>query len=174
MVNYGNSKIYKVEPIVDHEEGEIYIGSTTKKYLSQRMDSHRKNYKGWNEGKYHNITIFTLFDKYGVENCRIHLLESINANSKDELTAREGYYIKKLKCVNKRIEGRTDKQYREDNKEKIAEYQNKYRVDNKIQLLEFQKSVCVCEICGRTYTKRHKAKHQKTKVCMESIIPKPF
>jgi len=27
MVNYNNGKIYKIEPICDHEENEIYIGS---------------------------------------------------------------------------------------------------------------------------------------------------
>ena len=38
MVNYNNGKIYKIEPL-NGEEGDIYIGSTTKEYLSQRMDS---------------------------------------------------------------------------------------------------------------------------------------
>ena len=51
MVNYNNGKIYKIEPIVDHDEGDIYIGSTTKHYLSQRMDKHRGNYKSWKNGK---------------------------------------------------------------------------------------------------------------------------
>ena len=32
MVNYNNGKIYKIEPIVDHDEGDIYFGSTTKQY----------------------------------------------------------------------------------------------------------------------------------------------
>ena len=41
MVNYGNSKIYKIwSPNGDN----IYIGSTTKKYLSQRMVEHRCDY----------------------------------------------------------------------------------------------------------------------------------
>jgi hypothetical protein len=34
---YNNSKIYKIKPICDYEEGDIYIGSTTKKYLCERM-----------------------------------------------------------------------------------------------------------------------------------------
>ena len=29
-------KNYKIEPIIEHEEHEIYIGSTTKKYSTQR------------------------------------------------------------------------------------------------------------------------------------------
>ena len=40
---YNNSKIYKIEPICDYGEGEIYIGSTCEKYLSNRMCGHRAN-----------------------------------------------------------------------------------------------------------------------------------
>jgi ribosome-interacting GTPase 1 len=109
MVNYENSKVYKIEPIVEHPEEDIYIGSTTKKYLSQRMDTHRNGFKCWKNGKYHKFTVYDLFDKYGVENCKIYLLETINCNTKDELLAREGHYIKTLKCVNRCITGRTMK-----------------------------------------------------------------
>ncbi len=101
MTNYNNGKIYKIEPICDHEENEIYIGSTTKQYLSQRFVYHRSNYKSWKNEKYHKITVFDLFEKYGVENCQIFLLELVNVNSKDELLAREGYFIKTLNCVNR-------------------------------------------------------------------------
>ena len=41
MVNYSNGKVYKIEPISGGEEGDVYIGSTTKRYLSQRMNTHR-------------------------------------------------------------------------------------------------------------------------------------
>ena len=41
MVNYSNGKIYKIES----DLGDlIYIGSTTKYYLSQRMERHRFDY----------------------------------------------------------------------------------------------------------------------------------
>ena len=51
-INYKNGKIYKIEPICEHDEGEIYIGSTTKQYLSQRMTAHRNGYKRFKEGKF--------------------------------------------------------------------------------------------------------------------------
>ena len=44
---YNQSKIYKIEPITEHEEYEIYIGSTTKKYLSQRFQQHKSSYKAF-------------------------------------------------------------------------------------------------------------------------------
>ena len=51
MINYNNGKIYKIEPIFEHDEKDIYIGSTTKQHLSQRMAFHRGGYKGWKNNK---------------------------------------------------------------------------------------------------------------------------
>ena len=116
MVNYANSKVYK---IWSTQGDKIYVGSTTKQYLSQRMDTHRTAYKSWKDGKCKLITSFKLFDEYGLENCSIELLEAKECNSKDELLKIEGKYIRELECVNKRLEGRTIKKWREDNKESI-------------------------------------------------------
>jgi hypothetical protein len=35
--DYSAGKIYKIEPISEHDEGDIYIGSTIRKYLCERM-----------------------------------------------------------------------------------------------------------------------------------------
>ncbi len=125
MVNYSNGKIYKIEPICDFDEGDIYIGSTTKAYLCQRLDEHRSKYKNNN----FQCRSSNLFLKYGLSNCKIILLELVNANSKDELHVREAFYISNNKCINKVIPGRTPEQYRIDNKEskklKSQEYYNK-------------------------------------------------
>ena len=123
-----------IEPILEHPEDEIYIGSTTKQYLSQRMDSHRNSYKRWQNGNANKVQVYDLFNKYGIENCKILLLETVNAKSKDELTAREGFYIKNTKCLNKRIEGRTQKEYVNDNKEIISAKKSLYRNQNKHKL----------------------------------------
>lgn len=141
MVNYSNGKIYKIEPICEHEEGEIYIGSTTKKYLSQRMDTHRNNYKSYKDGKRPSkVYSFILFDKYGIEQCDIILLETVNANTKDELYAREKYYITTMKCVNKNIPLRTKKEWTEDNIDKVKQHKNQWYEDNKIEILQKRKT----------------------------------
>ena len=93
MVNYENGKIYKIE---SYKGDMIYIGSTTKEYLSQRMDTHRSSYKRWKNGKCHFVTSFKIFDEYGIENCHIVLLESVLCDSKDELMSREAYHIRNL------------------------------------------------------------------------------
>ena len=120
MTNYSNGKIYKIEPI-NGEDGDVYIGSTTKKYLSQRMTAHRTDYKRFLNEKGANVRSFKLFEKYGIENCKIILLELVNANTKDELLAREAHYIKSVACVNKMVPLQTSKEYREANRDLINE-----------------------------------------------------
>ena len=63
-MNYKNGKIYKIEPRGDHDDGDVYIGSTTKEYLSQRMTAHRGGFKSFKSGsRKHKLTSFNLFDK---------------------------------------------------------------------------------------------------------------
>ena len=140
MVNYNNGKIYKIE---SHIGDKVYIGSTTKEYLSQRMVKHRDDYKRWNQGKIRLTTSFLLFDEYGIENCSIVLLESCPCESKDELHARESHYIRTIKCVNKFIPDRTIKEYNEyyyeANKDKIKDKKKEYREANKDKINDKKK-----------------------------------
>ena len=146
MVNYANGKIYKIEAI--DGVGDVYIGSTTKKYLAQRIDRHRHDYIGWKLGcpNYTKTTCFDVFDKYGVDNCHIILLETFPCGSVDELRAREAYHIRNTPCTNKNIPGRTRQQYRADNKEKISS-EKKERV------------VCAC---GAALAQHSLARHLRT------------
>ena len=32
--DFSKGKVYKIEPVCDHDEGDIFIGSTTKDYLT--------------------------------------------------------------------------------------------------------------------------------------------
>ena len=173
MVNYSNGKVYKIWSVLGDK---IYIGSTTKEYLSQRMDNHRRCYKLNKNGKGNNITSFILFDEYGISNCKIELLETINCNSKDELLKLEAKYIRDMDCVNKVIPGRTNKQYQQDNKENITIQRKNYRENNKEKLKEADKikyqkfkdkikerksEIINCE-CGCNITKGNIAAHRKT------------
>jgi hypothetical protein len=137
--DYSKGKVYKIEPMCEHEEGEIYIGSTTKQYLSQRMMTHKNDYKRWKCGKKHNVRSFNLFDKYGFENCKIILLETVEAKSLEELHARERFYILNLKCVNKIIPLRTIEEWHVDNQEKICQKTKLYRTQNKETIAELNR-----------------------------------
>jgi hypothetical protein len=136
MVNYQNSKIYKIEPTCEHEQGDIYIGSTTKEYLSQRMDKHRSSYRSWLAGKASHVRAYDLFNKYGLENCGILLIENYPCESRDELLTKEAHQIRTLDCVNKTIPGRTNKEYREENKDRLRELQKQYYENNKTTILQ--------------------------------------
>ena len=134
MTKYEHSKIYKIEPLNIENEGDIYIGSTTKRKLSERMASHRYLYKKWKNGNNQKLMSFEIFDKYGIENCKIILIESVSCEDKDLLIAREQFYIRSMNCINKRIEGRTTLEYRNEHKAHKKEYDEKYREQNKDKL----------------------------------------
>ena len=108
------------------------------------MDKHRSSYKSWKNGKSRKLMCYELFEKYGVENCKIYLVELYSCKSKEELESREGYYIRNYNCNNKLIPGRTSKEYYNDNKDKMKEYRinnkeymKEYRIDNKNEIKEY-------------------------------------
>ena len=132
---YQNGKIYK---IVDIGYNKCYIGSTTEE-LSMRMARHRSNFKRFLRGdKESHIRSFDLFHEYGVENCKIELIEYFKCDTLQELQRKEGEHIKNTECVNKCVAGRTDEHY-DDNKNKISERNKEYKQDNKDKILEQKK-----------------------------------
>ena len=192
MVNYSNGKIYKIQKIGGN--AEIYIGSTTKQYLSQRMEKHRSDYKRFKSGKIiKNISSFEIFDKYGDENCEIVLIESVQCDTKDELLQHERRHIEANECVNKVIPIRTKdekiemgKQYYEDNKEVLREKNKVYRETNKEVIKEIGKQYrdankdkikahktekCICE-CGSEFQHDHKARHLRSKIHQNFLTKK--
>ncbi len=108
MVNYQEGKIYKI--INDSMPGMVYYGSTCNTF-SRRMGAHKTP---------SSTCKSKILFEYG--NPQMILIEKYPCNDRMELTARERYYIENNECVNKVIPGRTDKEYYEDNKEKIKEY----------------------------------------------------
>lgn len=122
MVNYSKGKIYKVEPVCEHEDGDIYIGSTAQDKLCMRWREHKKTVNDVRR----RTSVCEFFNKYGMDKCHIVLLEQVDANCKEELRAREAYYVKTLKCVNKRIPNRTEQDWRNDNKEHMQNWAKEY------------------------------------------------
>ena len=161
-VDYQLAKIYKIETLNQDDESDVYIGSTCEPSLAHRMAGHRRNYKKWENGKYNNVTVFKLFEKYGIDNCNIFLIVEYPCETKDQLRQREGYYITNIPCVNKVVAGRKNKesckQYYENNKETITNKQKQYRDEHK----EYLQTKFKC-ICGGCHTRKHKSEHYKAK-----------
>ena len=183
--DYANGRIYKIEPICEHDENEVYYGSTCQ-LLCKRMDKHRSDYKCWLNGKRDKTYSYELFDKYGVENCKIYLVELYPCETKEELLSREGHYIKNNKCVNRYAAGNQlavgikeyhqiyrnqhkdenieyCKTYRENNKQKLKDKRTIYVAKNIDKIKEYKQTKNVCN-CGGKYTNSDRSKHFKTKI----------
>ena len=119
MNRYEKGQIYK---IVDAGFNMCYIGSTTEP-LSKRMERHRNYYKKYLETGKVDTRVRLIFDKYGVENCKIILITDYPCNNKKELLRKEGEYIQSMECVNKCVAGRTPQEYKELYKEYFKQKQ---------------------------------------------------
>ena len=126
MPDYSKGKIYK---ILNNIDDEIYIGSTIKT-LSQRMACHRGHVKSRQ-----HLPLYKSMVELGVEHFYIELIENCPCNDVYELRAREGHFIREIGTLNKLIAGRTQKQYKEDNYDKIKQYME----DNKEHRNELSK-----------------------------------
>ena len=157
MPDYSLSKIYK---LTHPDTDEIYIGSTCQKYLSSRLARHKKNFKLYNEGKYPFMTSFKLI-KLGIDEIKIELIECCPCSCKEELRKKEGENIKKHKCVNRCVAGRTNKEWREDNREKLTKEKKEYYEENKEEILEKQKEYY--EENKETIAKYKKKHYEKNK-----------
>lgn len=116
-------KIYK---IVSPNTDKIYIGSTTRT-LPQRMQKHMCDLKS---GLYSSKIILD------AGNATIELIEVFNCDNRKQLHQREGYYMKQYEkvCINKHIAGRTQHEYRNENKELVLSRAKKYRDTHKEQI----------------------------------------
>jgi len=122
MPDYSLSKIYQ---IICNTTGKRYIGATCQKKLCTRLAAH--------VSKKNMTTSRSIIDGGNYE---MVLIESYPCESKDQLHQRERFHIQSMECVNKYIPGRTDKEYRHDNKAEISEKQKIYYQNNKAEISE--------------------------------------
>lgn len=110
MPDYKNSKIYKITA------GNLtYYGSTTQS-LSKRLAKHRDNKKYKPND---NISSFPLLD---MPDCKIILVEDYPCERREQLLAREAYYIENNECVNKCRPILTEEQAKEAKRQKWQRY----------------------------------------------------
>ena len=131
-MNYANTKIYK---IVCNKTGKVYIGSTTKKYLSDRLAGHRRDYEAYLLKEKGFITSFYILENNDYE---IVLIENFPCQDKNEKNARERNYIENIECVNKQHPGRSKAEWYEINKVKCLEKMKDYREANSVKIKEYK------------------------------------
>ena len=130
MVNYKNGKIYK---IISEQTDRIYIGSTCVT-LSQRLAQHKQDINR-RKCKISSEEILKFND------AKIVLIELFPCNSKEELLAREQYYLDMFKTIktnnynakgiNKNRDKELREKYRQQDPDKYKEKSKKYYQNNK-------------------------------------------
>ena len=135
MPDYQLSKIYK---LVSNKTSDIYIGSCLMR-LSTRLSTHKSK---------SNTTVSKkLFTDDAI--ITIVLIENFPCNTKNELKARELYYITTNNCINVNkpfvcdlpySDGKAwNKEYQQANKEQLSAYRNEYNSINVEHIKEYQK-----------------------------------
>lgn len=113
--DYSKGKIYCIKH-KDDSNSEIYIGCTTKS-LDHRLTVHKYYFNASKKNeKIYKLSAFKLFEKYGISNLEIKLLEEVNASSLKSMREREAYFIKTLECINHNIPLQTRHEYYMKNK----------------------------------------------------------
>ena len=127
---YTNGKIYTIRC---HNYDKYYIGSTVET-LSQRLATHKRDYKRYINNKRRYVSSFKLIE---MGDYYIELLETYSCLTRDELHKREGQLQRQFRSeiVNICVAGRTPQEYRVDNNTQLKQ---KYQ-DNKEQILQKQK-----------------------------------
>ena len=156
-MDYKNGKIYQILNIINDE---VYVGSTTQP-LCKRLYKHKS------DTKVRDCNIHKLIREIGEDKFYIELIESYPCNNREELRAREGYYIRERGSLNKAIAGRTRQEWFEDNKE----YDKQYHDKNKERIHRRKNERITCNVCGCHITKSNISKHQTTKKCKSYVKP---
>ena len=152
------ARIYKL----DSTNGLVYYGSTTQKYLSMRLGKHKSEAKRNSLKKCSSHLLFTEW-----ATVTITLVENVeNCKDKYELQARERFYIENNDCVNRQIPNRTQKEYREENKEYLKEWFKENYKANKEQYKEnrreyYQANKEQIRETNKEWHKKNKEQHNK-------------
>lgn len=170
MPKYANGKIYIIR---NTENDKVYIGSTTR-LLCQRFAEHRSHMQQLQSYKlYHEM------QRIGKDKFYIELIKAVSCNTKEELNAEEGKYIREYNTfgengLNKQIAGNKfdmkiymqqyNEKYRETNRSKLAQHKKQDYEHNKQRILEKRKSRVNCphcdlELCHGALNRHIKTKH---------------
>lgn len=145
MKDYSTAKIYR---IVGGEK--TYYGSTLQP-LHKRLSAHKGHMKRYDEEK--STQYCSSYEVLAEPNCGIYLVEAFTTcKNRDELNARERYYVENNVCVNSNIPGRTNKEWEVANFEKRAEQRR--LLENKKK-----KTYWTCPVCCIQVAEIRKAHH---------------
>ena len=158
MPDYQNGKIYTIRN--KYDTNLIYVGSTCKYYLSDRMGNHRHNAKKAPNNSFYKI-IKDWNDWY------IELYEKFPCSDKNELTKREGEVIREIGTLNTKNAGlNLPPIVNGDQKEYMKEYE---KIMDKTKKKELEKSKIRCPLCDLEITRYKLKRHQQGRNCKNIV-----
>jgi hypothetical protein len=154
---------------------DLYVGHTTD--FRKRKNRHKSVCINQNSKSYDYKLYQFIRENGNWEYWTMVLVEKYPCNDSLEATQRERFWCEQLNAtLNMRVPSRTDKEYKQDNKEYYAEYMKQYYHINKDKFLKQKKEYheknkatihaqknkkCVCE-CGCIYTYVNKQRHLRS------------
>jgi hypothetical protein len=178
MPDYQNGKIYTIR--CKNNNNLIYVGSTTQS-LAKRWGEHKPR---GNNVKYQNMILYKTING-NWDDWHIELYEECPCENKEQLNRREVEIIREIGTLNSTIAGRTQKEYyennaekikeqirlyRENNKEKKREQEKLYRENNKDKHNEKSRERITCE-CGCIIRRSDISTHKKTQKHIKTLNP---
>ena len=153
MPDYQNGKIYTIRCRSDNTF--IYVGSTTMT-LSKRMAEHRyASYTNNIRKLYQSVN--GNWDEWYIE-----LYEVYPCENKEQLNKREGEIIRDVGTLNYEIAGRTDKEWRLDNHDKVKLTAQKYHQKHREERLEVSRQYNIDNNEKRKeYKKKYREEHKE-------------
>ena len=138
MPFYENSLVYKL-CCNDPEISDTYIGSTCN--FKARKCSHKSHCNNENSKKYNLYVYRFIRENGGWGNWSMILIKKYpEVKDMYELHHKERKWMRKLKAtLNKSVPNRTKKEYYEQNKDKLVEYNKQYHEQHKDKLNENKK-----------------------------------
>lgn len=149
----------------DGEKDLVYVGSTSKN-LKDRFYNHIACFESKNSRE--NPRSHFLFVKYDVDGCEIIQLEERECD-KEEQKKIEGKWIRKYReekrCVNRCEAGKSDEEWRIENKEHLKEYNRNYAINHRKRINkrnnERNKQRVLCHHCNKEMNRGSLYRHIK-------------
>jgi hypothetical protein len=185
MPDYSKTIIYKLM-CNDENITDFYIGHTTD--FNVRKGGHKSYCNNINKKEYNFKVYKFIRENGGWCNWQMIKIEHYPCNNKKEAEQRERYWVEELKAtLNAQIPSRDQKEYKEQNADKIKEYKKEYYEQNADKIKEYKKEyreqnankikkqkkeyyeknaekikkLIICE-CGCEIMKKHLKRHQQT------------
>lgn len=136
-INYAKTLIYKLV-CNDVDVIDLYVGSTSS--FVDRKSTHKNNCNN-PKNKRHNLKVYKMIrENGGWENWSMVMIEPYPCKNKLEASKKEREWLEELQAsLNSQVPSRTPKEWREDNRETILEYQKKHYEANRETIRERHK-----------------------------------